>query len=140
MHKNSVRLFAVAAPLALAGTLALSGCAGLGGSGYTGRLMYEDKHEATDHSSTDIPSWVPDDASTILIDYVGDDGDYVMKFASSDGVSASKACVAVAGDTPLTPTVTTDWWPKQPLTDGRLRCGDAQLARVGDEWFAWVRS
>jgi len=137
MHKNSVRLLAVAAPLILAGTLALSGCAAL--SGLSGRLVFDDKHEASLESSTDIPSWVPDDASTIVIDYIGDAGDYLMKFASSHGVSASKACVAVAGDAPLAPAVSTDWWPKETLTDGRLRCGDAQLARVGDEWFAWVK-
>ncbi|MEQ6899395.1 hypothetical protein [Microbacterium sp. KR10-403] len=140
MHKNSVRLLAVAAPLVLVGTLALSGCGALDSSGFMGRLVFDDKHEAELESSTDIPAWVPADASTIVIDYIGDDGGYLMKFASSDGVGASKSCVAVAGDTPLAPAITTDWWPKASLTDGRLRCGDAQLARVDDEWYAWVQA
>ncbi|WEG09373.1 hypothetical protein PU630_02055 [Microbacterium horticulturae] len=140
MHKHSVKPLALAIPLALVGVFTLSGCAALDGSGFTGRLVFDDKSEAAHESSADIPSWVPDDASTIVIDYIGDHGDYLMKFASSNGIAASKTCVALAGDAPLTPAISTDWWPKESLTDGRLRCGDAELARLGDEWYAWVKA
>jgi hypothetical protein len=135
MHRHSTKLVAaVIVPFALAAMLA--GCSS---SGISGRLVFQDKNEAVNEGSADVPVWVPDDARTIVMDFSGDGSGYLMKFASHDGVAAARGCTAVAGDAPLQPTISTDWWPEDDLTDGRLACDDSQVARVGDEWYAWVK-
>jgi len=135
MHRHATKIIAaVIVPAALAATLA--GCSA---SGWSGRLMFQDKSEAVSEASTDVPDWVPDDATSIVIDFVGDGAGYLMKFASHHGVAAARGCTPVAGDSPLQPTISTDWWPKDALTDGRLACDDSQVARAGDEWYAWVK-
>ncbi|QAY60184.1 hypothetical protein ET475_09410 [Microbacterium protaetiae] len=136
MNKHSTTV-AVATSLALLGALTLTGCGAHDGSGFSGRLVFEDKHEAAAVSSPDVPAWVPDDATNIVIDFPGSGSGYLMKFASHEGVTTSKPCVAIAGDPALKPTISTDWWPKKALNDDRLQCDTAQLASDGSEWYVW---
>lgn len=100
--------------------------------------MYDDKNEAVSAGDKDVPAWLPDDATGITLDYPADAPGYLMKFASAAGVPVSATCTAVPQSEPLKPTISADWWPKQPLTTDRRVCGTIQVARLGTEWYAWA--
>ncbi|QDZ15209.1 hypothetical protein [Humibacter ginsenosidimutans] len=137
MQKSSKKyIAALAASLALLAAAPLAGCSMLTG-GRQGYLVYDDKAEATSEGTHDVPAWVPDDATAITIDLPQNSSAYLMKFGSAAGVPVSATCTAVTTTTPIKPTVSVDWWPKQALTTDRRQCGTAQVARIGDEWYVW---
>lgn len=140
MHRNVAkhRLVAIVALAALA-AVSLTGCSALLGSsgGGSGTLIFENKAEAAGQGSHDVPAWVPDDAQTIRVVFPASGPGYLMSFRSATGVAVSPTCTAGPADIPLQPTISASWWPKTAPRADRRHCGDAQVARAGDEWYVW---
>ncbi|WP_460523536.1 hypothetical protein [Humibacter antri] len=138
MQKSHRKLTAtIAVTLAMLATTSLAGCSAWAGS-RQGYLVFDNKGEAVSQGGKDVPAWLPDDATGITLDYPAGSNGYLMKFASTTGVPVSATCIAGPADQPLKPTISADWWPKQPLTTDRRVCGTMQVARVGTEWYAWA--
>ncbi|GAB3613067.1 hypothetical protein [Humibacter ginsengisoli] len=138
MQKSHRKLTAtVAVSLALLVTTSLAGCSAWAGS-RQGYLVFDDKGEAVSEGGKDVPAWLPDDATGITLDYPATGSGYLMKFASAAGVPVSASCAVGPENEPLKPTISADWWPKQPLTTDRRVCGATQVARLGNEWYAWA--
>ncbi|WP_022901169.1 hypothetical protein [Humibacter albus] len=142
MHKRShPHLVRTAAALALLGVVSLTGCSALfGPDARKSYLVFDDKSEAVNEDAADIPTWIPDDATDIVVDMPAQGSAYLMRFSSAAGVPVSAACSAGPNGSPLTPTIDADWWPSPAPTADRRQCGQDQAARSGHEWYVWVNA
>jgi len=142
MHKRSHQhVLTTATALALLGIVSLSGCSALfGPDARKSYLVFDNKSEAVNEDGGDIPAWIPDDATDIVVDMPAKGSAYLMRFTSATGVPVSPTCTAGQDGTPLTPTITADWWPKPAPSADRRQCGDDQVAHSGNEWYVWVNA
>lgn len=93
--------------------------------------------DAATRGSRDVPAWVPDDATTIRVVFQAGQPGFLVSFGPAAGVRLSAACAAGPAEAPLEPTISASWWPETPLRADRRRCGGADVARTGDEWYVW---
>jgi hypothetical protein len=134
-RRSPARVAATAAALALVGST-LVGCAALPvvsdlAAGRSERV-FDDRAEAEGNwSVAGVPSWIPADATDIHHRYTARRHDEILSYTSrTDPAECDTA--ARASD----PTITAAWAPGR-LADRVFRCGDWQVQRDGDAWFAW---
>jgi hypothetical protein len=80
------------------------------------------------------PSWLPDDATTIRVDYEGDGGAAILTYTSKKHFAPGKCTAAAAVPKP---PIQDSWWPVDTVPKAAVSCGGGWHAfTLGDQVYA----
>ncbi|WP_295119198.1 hypothetical protein [uncultured Leifsonia sp.] len=91
-------------------------------------------YKAASHPTVAAPSFMPDDATVIRIDYDTQTGEAIMTYASAKQL-APKVCTKVT--TAPKPTIQDSWWPTTGIPEKVSLCpGNWSVFAIGSQLYA----